>query len=330
MTGSVVPTGGKTMGGMNADIVPSPLSGSSSDTLHENDTADHEHKYSNISPFSTVTLDFEDLKIRDDMSYTQKVNSHFASPFQRTVESPRGALHAYRRPAQQFRQKNYHTSLGNGIYNASGDRNASTWQSEEARAAQEFLAVRNSMKRQFKNADVAKWKISDYVAHREAMMASAAKKRAQQAKGMHGESALRVPPMNPQQQATLRRSGLTGNLDQVGNYGRALGEKTIWCQDWESGKEEVAPWPCMAELKWEGDDRAKTGVGRFLPLPREQGPVGLPWSQLQVVEQYPLDQIARIPTMEDVFLPVDEIDDEVKYDLLSKDLEDAMDAHLES
>ncbi|KAF1360029.1 hypothetical protein EJ07DRAFT_117283 [Lizonia empirigonia] len=315
---------------MNADIVPSPLSRSSSDTLHENDTADHDRKYSNISPFSTATLNFEDLKIYDDISYTQKSNSNFASPFQRTVESPRGAFHAYRRPVQHLRQKNYHTSPGNGIHNASGNRNTSTWMSEEARATQEFLVVRNSMKRQFKNADVAKWKITDYVAHREAMMASAAKKRAQQAQGMDGESALRVPPIAPQKQDMMRRCGLTGNLDQVGNYGRALGEKTIWCQDWESGKEEVAPWPCMAEMKWEGDDRAKTSVGRYLPLPREQGPVGIPWSQLQVVEQYPLDQVARIPTMEDVFLPVDEIDDEVKYDLLTKDLEDAMDAHLES
>jgi hypothetical protein len=128
----------------------------------------------------------------------------------------------------------------------------------------------------------------------------------------------------------MRRCGLSGNFDQVGNYGRALGEKTIWCEDWQNGKDEIAPWPCLAELKWEGDDRAKTGVGRFPPLPREQGPIGLPWNQLQAVEPYPLDQIARIPTMEDVYLPVDEIDDEVKYDLLNKDLEDAMNNYFES
>jgi hypothetical protein len=83
-------------------------------------------------------------------------------------------------------------------------------------------------------------------------------------------------------------------------------------------------------MKWEGDDRAKTKVGRFLPLPREEGPPGLAWSQMQVVEQYPLDQVARIPTMEDIYLPVDEIDDEVKYDLINKDLEDAIDTYLES
>jgi hypothetical protein len=99
--------------------------------------------------------------------------------------------------------------------------------------------------------------------------------------------------------------------------------------NWMEGKEEVAPWPSFAELKWEGDDRAKTSVGRFLPLPREMGAPGITWAQLQVVEQYELDQVARIPDMEDVYLPVDEIDDEVKYDLITRDLEEAMEQAME-
>ena len=68
----------------------------------------------------------------------------------------------------------------------------------------------------------------------------------------------------------------------VGNLSRTLGMKTIWCQDWMNGKDEVAPWPSLAEMKWEGDDRAKTSCGRFLPLPREEGAPAIPWGQLQV------------------------------------------------
>lgn len=186
------------------------------------------------------------------------------------------------------------------------------------------------MKRMFKNADVAKWSIPDYMAHRETMTALRTKRLAEQVENPSNSAHCHATPISPQAQDMMQRSGLHGNFDQIGNYSRALGEQTIWCTDWQNGKEEIAPWPCIAEMKWEGDDRAKTGVGRFPPLPREQGPVGLPWSQLQVVEQYPLDKIAQIPTMEDIYLPVDEIDDAIKYDLLNKGLEDSIDAYLAS
>lgn len=325
-------TSGKkaTPGYQMTNNVSSPLSGGSSDTLHDNESFGDERKRINISPLSTATLNFDDLKIHNDgFSSSHKDVEHVAASFQGSVKHRYPP--SYARPVQQFRRNNHNPELVQSPFRGeSNPRNARAWISEESRAAQEFLVVRNSMKRLFKNADVAKWKAADYVAHREAMMASAVKSAAQRAQDTKGKSDLRVPPIPPQQQDMLRRCGLFGNFDQIGNYGRALGEKTIWCEDWQSGKDEIAPWPSVAELKWEGDDRAKTGVGRYPPLPREQGPVGLPWNQLQAVEQYPLDQIARVPTMEDVYLPVDEIDDEIKHDLLSKDLEDAIDAYLES
>jgi hypothetical protein len=124
-------------------------------------------------------------------------------------------------------------------------------------------------------------------------------------------------------------ANVTRRLNISGNRALVLGEQTIWCVDWQNGKDEIAPWPTFAEMKWEGDDRAKTAVGRFLPLPREIGAPGITWSQLQVIEQYPLDQVQKIPTMEDIYLPVDEIDEELKYNFITKDLEEAMDASLE-
>ncbi|UPX16037.1 uncharacterized protein EKO05_0006462 [Ascochyta rabiei] len=315
----------------STNVVPSPPSGNSSDTLHDDESSDDNRKIPNISPFTIATINFGDLKIHeDDLSYPQKDLDHFPGSSYSNVRYHNRPAPAYSHPIQQLRRNNHHMGSGNGFYGRGSHLNTRTWVSEEARAAQEFLVVRNSMKRLFKNADVAKWKVTDYIAHREALMASAAKKLLRKVQDKEDEAVLRVPPISPQQQDMMRRCGLKGNFDQTGNHGRILGEKTIWCEDWQNGKDEIAPWPCLAELKWEGDDRAKTGVGRYPPLPREQGPVGLPWNQLQAVEQYPLDQIACIPTMEDVYLPVDEIGEEVKYSLLNKNLEDAMDAYLES
>ncbi|KAJ4321018.1 hypothetical protein N0V94_003076 [Neodidymelliopsis sp. IMI 364377] len=339
MAGNLTPMRGKRTGGLLAssepldtEAVSSPPSGNSSDTLHDNDNFDDGRKHSSVSPLSTITLDFDDLTIHNEVSpYLEKGVNHISSPLHRNLKHTIEPGLAQRHYMHPFRRGNFQSGPGNGYQHKAGNYHDSPIRiSGESRAAQDFLIVRNSMKRLFKNADVAKWKVVDYVAHREAILATKARKLAHQTQDNRDAFVLRVASISPQQQDIMRRYGLFGNFDEIGNYSRILGEKTIWCKDWQNGKEEVAPWPCMAELKWEGDDRAKTGVGRYPPLPREQGPKGLPWNQLQVVEQFPLDQIARIPTMEDVYLPVDEIDEEVKYNLLNKDLEDAMDAYLES
>lgn len=136
---------------------------------------------------------------------------------------------------------------------------------------------------------------------------------------------------HPEIVARLEMMGLPyHNPSMQGNISRVLGEKTIWCHDWRNGKDEIADWPTLAEMKWEGDDRAKTGVGRFPPLPRERGPPSIAWNQLAIVEQYPLDEVARIPTLEDVLLPVDEIPEEDTNKYIPQDIMDAIDEYLES
>jgi hypothetical protein len=339
MAGPFASVSGKPIGGVDdalgrltTNIAPSSSSGNSSDTFQGNESSHDHRERSNISPLSTATLNFDDLKIQnDDFPYPKGGVNRFASSFQHSVGHYHSPSPAYGSPVHHFHRSSFQSGPGNGYQTGGGSpRNTRTWVSEDARAAHEFLIIRNSMKRLFKNSEVAKWKVADYIAHREATRVSAVKKLARQAQDKEDTLSLHIPPISPQQQDMMQRCGLTGNFDQVGNYGRILGEKTIWCKDWQNGKDEIAPWPCMAEFKWEGDDRAKTGVGRYPPLPREQGPDGLPWNQLQAVDQYPLDQIARIPTMEDVYLPVDEIDEEVKYNLVNKELEDAMDKYLDS
>ncbi|KAH7117038.1 hypothetical protein B0J11DRAFT_443216 [Dendryphion nanum] len=204
-----------------------------------------------------------------------------------------------------------------------------TWQSPEQKHMQDFVIVRNAMRRLFKNSEVSKWKLADYLAHQNAMIASQQHYLNRQLAAKDASSSRSLSSSLDDYSASLRDQ-VVANLHTEGNASLVLGEKTIWCHDWENGKEEVAEWPTYAEMKWEGDDRAKTAVGRFLPLPREMGAPGIIWSQLQVVDQYPLDQVCRIPTMEDVYAPVDEIEDDVKYYLVSHDLEDAIDEFLES
>jgi hypothetical protein len=215
-----------------------------------------------------------------------------------------------------------------------GVRTSRTWVSQDTRYMHEFTLVRNAMRRLFKNSDVAKWRYGDYLAHREAILASGQNTLQKAVLQKEHELELRVPPINAWAYNTLdellRENSINHNLQMEGNISRVLGEKTIWCVDWMNGKDEVAPWPTVPEMKWEGDDRAKTGVGRFPAIPREVGAPGIQWNQLQAVEVYPLDQVWRVPQMDDILLPVDEISDEEKPDLINTELEAAMDEYLKS
>ena len=317
---------------MKNEVASSPLSQISGDIPLKVEAARDDVQILNSSPLSSVTRGFNHLDIRDDVpSYSPQHADHFIDPFHQDVRHRQMPTTNYGHLASPDRRQNAHPAYNNGYRRGgSNQRKSHVWLSNEARIEQEFLYIRNSIRQMFKRSHVASWKIGEYMDHRAQMIEARKRRLVEQAKSMANDVHTHAPPMNPQQQDTMWRSGLYGNFSQDGNRGRVLGEKTIWCVDWQNGKEEIAPWPCVAEMKWEGDDRAKTTVGRFLPLPREQVPPGLTWSQMQVIEQYPLDQVARIPTMEDIYLPVDEIDDEVKYDLINKDLEDAINTYLES
>ncbi|EUC35937.1 hypothetical protein COCCADRAFT_89515 [Bipolaris zeicola 26-R-13] len=317
---------------INKPQVTSPPYTGSGDTLHDNEAWDD---YSNLDDKATLSgsgspgsFNLEGLSIADEHPRShQRSGKGHNHPVPRGPRYPNVNRHGP--PGRGFHSHHRQGAANARRGGSTGFRNPNPPLGPDAQMHQDFLTVRNSMRRQFKNSDVAKWKFGDYVAHREAMAASEANKLTHQAKAKE-EAGDYSSAISPATQAFLRRCGLNGNFDEVGNSGRALGEQTIWCKDWQNGKEEVAPWPSYSEMRWEGDDRAKTGVGRFLPLPREPGPPGLTWSQLPVIEQYPMDQVCQIPTMEDVYLPVDpDIEPDHEY-LWSKELEKEMDALLES
>jgi len=336
-------TGDEANGGNIVDIVndtevnvKSPASASSGDTLHEEGSSDVRSDGDTVnsfsSPVSPDSLNFDRLAIDESAPrFPKAAVGRYTTPFQRGVKNYNdGSRLGYSPGDFGRRDGNFRSgSPFNGRGVSGGHRNSRTWMSQDAQTMQEFMVIRNCMRRQFRNADVSKWKYTDYIAHREAMVASQANRLANKVKAKEDALSMRIPPISSETQQNLNKWGIFGNFNQQGNLGRVLGEQTIWCANWLDGKDEVAPWPSLAEMKWEGDDRAKTGVGRFLPLPREEGPPGLAWNQLPCVEQYAIDQVARIPTMEDVYLPVDDqIEEDHEY-LWSKELEKAMDDFME-
>ena len=82
--------------------------------------------------------------------------------------------------------------------------------------------------------------------------------------------------------------------------GTVLGQETIWSHWLLPVLMPSAPWPSLQELRWEGDDRARSGVHRFLPLPREAANETVAWHQLRMVHALDFDQVRKVPTAETI------------------------------
>lgn len=124
-----------------------------------------------VSPFSSP-MDGGDLPAITGSRFW-KAGGHFVP------NSNPGPEHSSPLAPRDLRQLRPRNGYGNGGYGqaanpfaGNGYRSSRTWVSSEAQLHQEFVIVRNSMRRLFKNSEVAKWKLQDYTAHKEGMLAS--------------------------------------------------------------------------------------------------------------------------------------------------------------
>ena len=80
------------------------------------------------------------------------------------------------------------------------------------------------------------------------------------------------------------------------NRSTVLAMPSIWSPNFrESTERPDAPWPDRDELRYEGDDSAKTNVCRFLPLPRRPGNETVTWkAREQLTFLSPLDLVGPL------------------------------------
>jgi hypothetical protein len=205
------------------------------------------------------------------------------------------------------------------------------WVSPETAAHDEYRVMRNAMQRLFPKSAVAKMTEAEYAQHKKDLRADYAEELEASRAGndkYHGRSWTPLVDLeedNEEDNMPKDGAALMAGLINPDNRSAVLCLPTIWCKNWRNGKEEVAPWPTPAEMRWEGDDRAKTDCGRFLGLPREPGHPQIHWQQLNVIPQYPLDEVARIPTIEDTHAPVEEIPVLRVFDFINRDLLERID-----
>jgi len=149
------------------------------------------------------------------------------------------------------------------------------------------------------------WNIADWLVHREEMIEAKKRQLVRQVADRQELSRLRslgLPDGLPRSKPAFYGKVFPENLSAV------LAKPTIWCQAWKVPWRPNAPWPFLKEMKWEGDERAATHNGRFLPLPREPS-TELNFNHIPMMKAFELDEVWRIPTLEDVIAPVDEIEE---------------------
>ena len=118
------------------------------------------------------------------------------------------------------------------------------------------------------------------------------------------------------------------------NHSNVLSYETIWCPQWEKGKENIADWPPKAESKYEGDDRISTDKlhRRYPGAPRVEGNDTVNWQHRAIIEQFPFDDFYYpIPNAVEIFLKthwVDELEfkDEEGEEAIGKELMEALDS----
>ena len=114
-----------------------------------------------------------------------------------------------------------------------------------------------------------------------------------------------------------------------GNRSAVLGLRTIWCIDWiVEARWGGTRWPDKDELEYEGSQRIATNrlYGRELPLVRawRQGDKTITYDCASRLPEFELDAVRRVPTYEDIYYPVDKIDDVQGHQLLNRDIWTAM------
>ncbi|KAI9804683.1 MAG: hypothetical protein M1833_006758 [Piccolia ochrophora] len=191
-----------------------------------------------------------------------------------------------------------------------------TWISAEEKEFQRFKGVSSRLIRMAPDSFVIPRTFSEWLAHRVAVLE--ANKRALLRKISNRQAMIGIPKVMP----------IFGGKIFSGDRGTVLSQQTIWTPCATASQSKGAAWPSMQEMKWEGDDRAKTGVRRFPPIPREPGNETVAWHQLRAQKANDLDQVRKVPTREDIE-DATSVDESLPFHLVGSDIWDAIEESVE-
>ncbi|KAF2093242.1 hypothetical protein NA57DRAFT_81579 [Rhizodiscina lignyota] len=205
------------------------------------------------------------------------------------------------------------SGLGEGTHVAYTSSN--TWESPYTIHKRRWRRIKGQVDKHFPSSEIAQWELDAFLQHgvdvHEAKIQNMMEK-AQQQEGRTEPSQLNAP--------------FNGKQFWDGR-GAVLVHPTVWNPCWS--QVQRTGWPCHNELKYEGQERQKTGVRRMIPLPRiipnnptVQWFMAAPIQPLQFDHGNTFDVVPQHP--EDVWMDYDSVRMEEVENLLQGDLLKAM------
>ena len=142
--------------------------------------------------------------------------------------------------------------------------------------------------------------LKDWVAHQCDRME--AKRKREQRKLQDMNFLLRDDRLPPPSRPVKIGPGFRGKkFEHHKDYSPVLFCKSIWPRMYEPPAERPdPPWPCVEEMKEEGDERNTSGFRRFLALPRVPGNDTVQYKLKAIQDFLPFDAIWKLPTKESV------------------------------
>lgn len=165
---------------------------------------------------------------------------------------------------------------------------AYVWASPEEQEYERYVKARDGLKRLAPLSEVVPSTWGEWLAQRVAVL---------EAKMREARASIRFRRVLVSSNSAVPEPSRLSFSDSLGGV---LAMPTVWSTGPQEGGRRTAGWPGQQELKWDGDDRAKSNYHRFPPVPRELGNGTVAWHHMRALPTHEFDRVWPVPTAEDI------------------------------
>ncbi|MCJ1453570.1 hypothetical protein MMC28_003917 [Mycoblastus sanguinarius] len=208
--------------------------------------------------------------------------------------------------------------------------NSRTWVNPRMAEGERWLQVEENLKKMelIPRSPFVPHTFDQWIAHRQGRLEDVGAEQAKKLARMQEHLKPRHPDLPPPGKKVHIGPAFGGKRFNDGRSA-VLAIPTVWCSWYKPTVERPqALWPCVEEMKEEGDERKTSGFRRFPGLPRVPGNETVVWKQKNVVQALLFDEVWRLPTAESVAaakVKADAEETERMEELLGEGLLDAID-----
>ena len=183
---------------------------------------------------------------------------------------------------------------------AASHTNSKTWESDKSRENNRWQRLEDSLRRMnLLRSSVVPKTLKDWLVHQRERMEVKIQREQTKLKDMN--FLLRDDRLPPPSCPVKIGPGFRGKIFEHKNYSSVLVCPSVWARMYEPPAERPdPPWPCVEEMKEEGDERNTSGFRRFLALPRVPGNDTVQYKLKAIQNFLPFDTIWKLPTKESV------------------------------